>query len=57
MILLDAVEMFPAADLTPNRRMGHLDLMLDLLNALAESEHPYAYLMATEPRKTHKRRA
>ncbi len=57
MTVLDAIELFPAGERRSHRRMRHLERMFDLLHALAQSEHPYAYLMATEPRKPHKHHA
>ena len=33
------------------RWSAHLDVFLRVLHALAVSEHPYAYLVATEPQR------
>lgn len=56
MTLVDAIELFPLGERRSHRRTGHLDLMLSLLHALAQSEQPYADVKATEPRKPRKHR-
>ena len=51
---LEAIELLPTA--TYERWTALLDVLLRMLHGLTIAEHPYAYLIATEPR-AHKRQA
>jgi len=49
MIPLEAIELLPGAGLTRERGAARLDVLLRMLHAVTLAEHPYAYLVATQP--------
>lgn len=56
MIVFDAVELRRTSRRCRKRRgRARLELLLDMLHAVVQSEHPYAYLVATEPRSSDER--
>lgn len=49
MIPIEAVELVPAARPSERWRM-RLDVLLRALHSITIAEHPYAYLVATQPK-------
>lgn len=50
MIPVEAIELVPGGPRN-GRWAARLDLLLRMLHAVTIAEHPYAYLVATEPRR------